>query len=69
MSRSLAQLQRLTLARRLLSETSRSVTSVAYAAGFQSLRRFNSVFQQRFGISPSALRREVPAEFLTANTK
>ncbi|MGH7720197.1 MAG: AlkA N-terminal domain-containing protein, partial [Gemmatimonadaceae bacterium] len=29
----------------------------AYASGFQSLRRFNSVFRERYRLSPSALRR------------
>jgi len=30
---------------------------VAFASGFQSLRRFNSVFRQRYRMSPSVLRR------------
>jgi AraC family transcriptional regulator, regulatory protein of adaptative response / DNA-3-methyladenine glycosylase II len=53
----LAQTHRLLLAKRLLVDTSLSVTRVAYASGFQSLRRFNSVFRERYRMSPTALRR------------
>ncbi|MGH7503914.1 MAG: DNA-3-methyladenine glycosylase 2 family protein [Longimicrobiales bacterium] len=52
----LAQTHRLLLAKRLLVDTALSVSSVAYASGFQSLRRFNAVFRERYGISPSGLR-------------
>jgi AraC family transcriptional regulator of adaptative response / DNA-3-methyladenine glycosylase II len=53
----LAQTHRLLLAKRLLVDTALPVTRVAYASGFQSLRRFNSVFRERYRMSPSALRR------------
>src|SRR5262245_48439446 len=53
----LAQTQRLLLAKRLLADTSLSVTRIAFASGFQSLRRFNSVFRAKYRKSPSALRR------------
>lgn len=53
----LAQTYRLLLAKRLLADTSLSVTRVAFASGFQSLRRFNYVFRERYRLSPSALRR------------
>ncbi len=53
----LAQTHRLLLAKRLLADTDLSVTDIAYASGFQSLRRFNTVFRERYGMSPSALRR------------
>ncbi len=53
----LAQTHRLLLAKRLLAETMLSVTDVAFASGFESLRRFNHVFHERYGMSPSALRR------------
>jgi AraC family transcriptional regulator of adaptative response / DNA-3-methyladenine glycosylase II len=52
----LAQEHRLRLARRMLADTAMSITNVAYAAGFQSLRRFNAVFRSRHGMSPSAVR-------------
>jgi AraC family transcriptional regulator of adaptative response / DNA-3-methyladenine glycosylase II len=53
----LAQTHRLLLAKRLLAETALPVTRIAYASGFQSLRRFNSVFRERYRLSPSAMRR------------
>src|SRR5689334_10719687 len=53
----LAQTHRLLLAKRLLADTSLPVTRIAYASGFQSLRRFNSLFRERYRLSPSALRR------------
>ena len=53
----LAQTHRLLLAKRLLADTRLPVTRIAFASGFQSLRRFNSVFRERYRLSPSALRR------------
>jgi len=53
----LAQTHRLLLAKQLLADTSLPVTRIAFASGFQSLRRFNSVFRERYRLSPRALRR------------
>ena len=53
----LALRQRIETAIRLLSETRTPITQVAYASGFQSLRRFNAVFRERFQTSPSEWRR------------
>ncbi len=53
----LAQTHRLLLAKRLLADTALPVTHIAFASGFQSLRRFNTVFLERYHLSPSALRR------------
>ncbi|HEX6104963.1 MAG TPA: AlkA N-terminal domain-containing protein [Gemmatimonadales bacterium] len=53
----LAQTHRLLLAKCLLTDTALPVTQVAFASGFQSLRRFNSVFRERYRMSPSTLRR------------
>jgi AraC family transcriptional regulator of adaptative response / DNA-3-methyladenine glycosylase II len=52
----LAQTHRLLLAKCLLTDTTLPVTRVAFASGFQSLRRFNSVFQERYRMSPSVVR-------------
>jgi len=52
----LAQTHRLLLAKCLLTDTALPVTQVAFASGFQSLRRFNTVFQERYRMSPSGLR-------------
>lgn len=54
----LAQTQRLLLAKRLLTDTRLSMTQVAFASGFQSLRRFDALFQDRYRLSPSALRKK-----------
>jgi AraC family transcriptional regulator of adaptative response / DNA-3-methyladenine glycosylase II len=62
----LAQTHRLLLAKQLLADTSLPVTRIAFASGFQSLRRFNTVFRERYRMSPSALRQRrrapTPAE-------
>jgi AraC family transcriptional regulator of adaptative response / DNA-3-methyladenine glycosylase II len=52
----LAANQRLLFAKKLLAETALPVTEVAFAAGFGSVRRFNSAMQQQFQRPPSALR-------------
>ena len=49
--------RRLLFAKQLLSETTLSITQVADAAGFQSLRRFNDAFAKAYGMSPSRLRK------------
>jgi len=54
------QTQRLLLAKRLLTETSIPITEVALNAGFASLRRFNSLFKNRYGFKPSHFRRAMP---------
>lgn len=53
----LAQTQRLLQAKQLLTETDMSITEVAFSAGFDSLRRFNSLFKARYRLAPTALRR------------
>jgi AraC family transcriptional regulator, regulatory protein of adaptative response / DNA-3-methyladenine glycosylase II len=52
----LAQTQRLLLAKRLLRETALSLTDIAFASGFGSVRRFNALFKARYGLSPRAIR-------------
>ena len=53
----LAQTHRLLLAKRLIVDTNLPMTRIAYASGFQSLRRFNAVFRRQYRMAPSALRR------------
>jgi AraC family transcriptional regulator of adaptative response / DNA-3-methyladenine glycosylase II len=48
----LALTHRLELAHRLLAETSLPVIDIAFASGFESVRRFNVAFRARFGTSP-----------------
>ncbi len=56
----LAQTQRLLLAKRLLSDSHLSVADIAFASGFSSVRRFNALFQKRYRLNPSTLRRTTP---------
>jgi len=49
---------RLNLARTLVSETSLSITEIAFASGFSSIRRFNDAFKTRFEKAPSEIRRK-----------
>lgn len=51
------QENRLALATTLLADQEASIADVAFAAGFQSLRRFNDVFKQAFGAPPSEWRK------------
>ena len=50
--------QRLLLAKQLLTDTTQPVTQVALASGFESLRRFNAAFAERYRFNPTQLRRE-----------
>jgi AraC family transcriptional regulator of adaptative response / DNA-3-methyladenine glycosylase II len=55
---SFAQTRRLHFAKRLLDETTLPITQVALAAGFGSLRRFNTAFLQTYGRAPRELRKQ-----------
>jgi len=48
--------RRLLLAKQLLTDTTLSVTDVAFASGFSSVRRFNDAFVRRYAMPPSRLR-------------
>lgn len=58
----LARAQRAQTARILLETTMVPITAVAFAAGFQSVRQFNSTIQEVFAMTPSALRARVQRE-------
>ena len=51
------QTQRLLTAKRLLTDTGMPIPEVAWASGFSSLRRFNALFQDRYRLKPSDLRK------------
>ena len=51
-----ARAARAHLARRLLDESDLSITTIAFAAGFASIRQMNRVMHSLFGFAPSALR-------------
>jgi AraC family transcriptional regulator, regulatory protein of adaptative response / DNA-3-methyladenine glycosylase II len=53
----LARTRRAQTARLLIDQTALSMTAVAFAAGFASVRQFNDVMREEFGCPPSQLRR------------
>ena len=55
-----AQTRRLLFAKQLIQETALSMTDVAAAAGFGSVRRFNDVFKRLYRRSPRQLRSKRP---------
>ena len=54
---SFAQTQRRLLAKRLLTDTTLPVTEVAFASGFNSLRRFDASLREHYGLSPGQIRK------------
>jgi AraC family transcriptional regulator of adaptative response / DNA-3-methyladenine glycosylase II len=52
-----AQTRRLHFAKRLIDETDLTMTEIAFASGFGSLRRFNDTFRKTYDRAPTALRR------------
>ena len=50
--------RRLLFAKQLLTETAMPITDVAMAAGFGSLRRFNTTFKDAYRMAPRDLRRQ-----------
>lgn len=53
-----AQTHRLLLAKRLLTDTALPVAQIAFASGFSSVRRMNALFAERYGFSPTRLRKD-----------
>jgi AraC family transcriptional regulator, regulatory protein of adaptative response / DNA-3-methyladenine glycosylase II len=54
----IAQTRRSLFAKQLLTDTRLSMTEVALASGFGSVRRFNDTFQKLYGRAPRTLRRD-----------
>jgi AraC family transcriptional regulator of adaptative response / DNA-3-methyladenine glycosylase II len=54
--------RRLLFAKQLLTETTLPITQVALAAGFGSLRRFNTTFQAAYRMAPRDLRKRPQAD-------
>ncbi len=65
---SVAQTRRVLLAKQLIHETNLSMTEIAMAAGFGSIRRFNEVFRALFGRPPHLLRRSHAVDGIRAGT-
>lgn len=53
----MANLQRALFGKKLLAETALPVTEIAFACGFNTIRRFNAAFRATYGQSPTAFRR------------
>jgi AraC family transcriptional regulator of adaptative response / DNA-3-methyladenine glycosylase II len=53
----LAQTQRLLLAKQLLTESNLPIIQVAFASGFDSVRRFNALFRSHYRLTPTGMRR------------
>lgn len=67
----IAATRRLLFAKQLLSETTLPITSVASAAGYASLRRFNAAFVDSYGQPPRHFRRAatVPVDAATVTLR
>ncbi|QYK00233.1 DNA-3-methyladenine glycosylase 2 family protein [Shewanella psychrotolerans] len=67
--------QQLMFAKQLLHQTAMPITDVAFAAGFNSVRRFNEVFLQQLQLTPSAIRKShhssetLPADSTSLNLR
>ncbi|HEX7777094.1 MAG TPA: AlkA N-terminal domain-containing protein, partial [Parvibaculum sp.] len=61
--------RRLLAAKQLISDTDMAFSDIAFASGFQSLRRFNDAVKASYGVAPTGLRRgamrEHPGEAIT----
>lgn len=57
----LAQSARLALAKQLLQDSTLSITEIAFAAGYGSVRRFNAAFAAAMRVAPQAVRRAAHA--------
>lgn len=55
----LARTRRAQTARLLIDQTDLPLTTIAFTAGFSSIRQFNETMQAAFGCAPSAFRRHV----------
>ena len=53
-----AQMRRLLFAKQLIEESALPLTQVAFAAGFGSVRRFNTALSEAYGRAPGSLRRK-----------
>jgi AraC family transcriptional regulator of adaptative response / DNA-3-methyladenine glycosylase II len=53
----MAQTQRLLLAKQLLADSRLPIIQVAFASGFDSVRRFNALFRSHYRLTPTRMRR------------
>lgn len=64
---SVSQTRRLHFAKKLIDETSLPLTEIAFTSGFASLRRFNQVFRDAYGMPPRDVRKGTRAKTATAS--
>ncbi len=55
--KAVARSRRVLKAKRLITDSSDSMTDIALKAGFNSVRQFNDTFSKLYGVPPSALRK------------
>jgi len=60
--------QKLLLASKLLKTTQLSITDIAFAAGFKSIRRFNEVIKLAYQCTPSEIKQQPRANLITNNS-
>jgi AraC family transcriptional regulator, regulatory protein of adaptative response / DNA-3-methyladenine glycosylase II len=66
--RMLARTRRVQIAKKLLDETDLAITEISFVAGFSSLHRFNTVFKDTYGRSPSQVKRTSRSGSLNGRT-
>ena len=49
--------RRIQIAKQMITGSRMTITQIAFASGFQSLRQFNGAFKQLYGMPPSHIRR------------
>lgn len=49
---------RLLLAKKLLTDTKVRITDVAFSSGFGSIKRFNTLFKEKYKLTPTSFRKE-----------
>lgn len=57
--KALASTQKILFAKKLLNETQLTISQIALASGFGSIRRFNAAFKKLYGKTPSAFRHPI----------
>ena len=63
----LAQSRRAQTARLLLEQTDLTVSEIAFASGFSSLRQFNDVIKREFGSAPTSIRKVANPKLMAAD--
>lgn len=56
------QSRRLLTAKQLLTDSELTIAEIAFASGFNSIRRMNSSIKHRYGLTPSGIRKNKPAK-------